>query len=234
MQNHQDHSSRHHEHHNPSPFISEIDVRVDFKDGKLMIRLEDDEGNPPVLAMTHEKMMHLIVVSNDLREFYHLHPEKITDYEYYIESKSFASADYTAFVDINPNGKNYRIIPIKINNHNGTKPKLYSDINLKDDKDLKKEIDGIRVELKTDNLSVGDEVTLSFAITNAVPSPYLGALGHVVILDESIEQFLHVHPVSDDETIFKTQFSKKGFYKLWAEFKFDEKVLAFPFVLEVQ
>src|SRR5690625_6712189 len=63
-------------------------------------------------------------------------------------------------------------------------------------------------------------IELKFKIKNAIPDPYLGALGHVVIIDEQAEKFIHVHPISNNETIFETQFEKAGIYKLWAEFKF--------------
>ena len=75
-------------------------------------------------------------------------------------------------------------------------------------------MDGNVVELITNPLKVSEE------IVNAIPEPYLGALGHVVIIDQDVEQFIHVHPVSAHETVFKTQFDKPGLYKLWAEFKF--------------
>lgn len=75
---------------------------------------------------------------------------------------------------------------------------------------------------------------MNFDLKGAEPKPYLGALGHVVILDENAENFIHVHPVSDDEPVFKTEFTKSGVYKIWAEFKFGEQVNAYPFVIEVK
>lgn len=77
------------------------------------------------------------------------------------------------------------------------------------------------------------ERKLNFNIKNAIAEPYLGALGHVVIIDEKVEKFIHVHPISDESTLFQTQFDKPGLYKLWAEFKFDEAVTVYPFVIKV-
>jgi hypothetical protein len=53
-------------------------------------------------------------------------------------------------------------------------------------------------------------------------------MGHVVILDENAQDFLHVHPANDREPIFETQFKQPGIYKIWAEFKQNGKVRAFP------
>lgn len=69
---------------------------------------------------------------------------------------------------------------------------------------------------------------------DAKPEPHLGALGHVVVLDEDGEKYIHVHPVADDKTVFDTKFEKPGIYKIWAEFKFEGQVNVYPFVIEVK
>jgi hypothetical protein len=102
------------------------------------------------------------------------------------------------------------------------------------DRELKKEFHGMTVELKHDSFENGKEVKLIFNIDNAMPEPYLGALGYVVIIDDKVEEFIHVHPISDEKTVFMTHFSKPGVYKLWAEFKFDWEVVNFPSIIEVK
>lgn len=80
----------------------------------------------------------------------------------------------------------------------------------------------------------GESATLSFDLNGESPLLYLGALGHVVVLDEQGKRFLHVHPTSKEHSVFQVQFPFAGFYKLWAEFHFAESgVLAFPFLVEV-
>lgn len=102
------------------------------------------------------------------------------------------------------------------------------------DTDFTKTINGQTVELTTRSFEVNKEVGLNFDVKGENPEEYLGALGHVVILDEAGEKFIHVHPVSNDKTVFETQFDKPGIYKLWAEFKFHGQVNAYPFVIEVK
>lgn len=48
-----------------------------------------------------------------------------------------------------------------------------------------------------------------------------------------VENFIHVHPTSEHDTVFEAHFDQAGLYKLWAEFKFGEEVIAFPYVIEV-
>ncbi|MFF2447786.1 hypothetical protein ACFVSW_11865 [Neobacillus sp. NPDC058068] len=59
-------------------------------------------------------------------------------------------------------------------------------------------------------------------------------MGHVVILNEYGKEFLHVHPSNENKPTFETSFDKPGIYKIWAEFKQNGKVRAFPFVFEIK
>ncbi|MBY0221430.1 hypothetical protein [Sporosarcina aquimarina] len=90
------------------------------------------------------------------------------------------------------------------------------------------------MELKANNIEAGQDISLLFDLRGATPEPYLGALGHVVILDENAEHFIHVHPVSDDKTQFKTVLTEAGKYKLWAEFQFDGEVYVYAYVIEIR
>ncbi|MED4586583.1 hypothetical protein P9578_27900 [Brevibacillus choshinensis] len=74
-------------------------------------------------------------------------------------------------------------------------------------------------------------MTVTFDLDKTNLTPYLGALGHVVILNESAQQYLHVHPAHQEEPIFETQFEQLGLYKIWAEFKQNGKVREFPLIV---
>ena len=211
--------------------VSDVTPKVSHVNGEIMIALKDKQNKVPVLEVSHEKLMHLIVVSSDLKEYHHLHPEEKSDGVY---SQKFNLADnsYKVFVDIKPKGLNYLVEPIEL--HVGGAHQEHGDNQLVLDTDFTKTINGQTVELTTKSFEANKETTLNFDVKNAKPQRYLGALGHVVILDEDGENFIHVHPVSDDKTVFETKFNKPGVYKLWAEFKFGEKVNAYPFVIEVK
>ena len=126
----------------------------------------DDEGLAPKLELMHEKLMHLIVVSNDLNEFYHLHPKQVSEHEFKV-NVPLSSSSYTAFVDILPAGKNYHIKPIRLNNLG----EQNTTANLKKDNSFRKEVDGKIVELDMNTLKVNEEITMSFHIKNAIPEP---------------------------------------------------------------
>ncbi|WP_088051937.1 hypothetical protein [Virgibacillus dakarensis] len=223
-----------HEHHHQSkPGYSEVKVQADYHDGHIIIRVRDDKGEGVELEDTHEKKMHLIVVSNDLQTFLHVHPieKEASLFEVWVELEP---GGYFAFVDINPKAKSYSIEPLLITVGSGSSRHIHGMNKLLEDVKLTKVVNGKKATLSHTELNSGEPVSLSFNLNGETPLPYLGALGHVVVIDEQIEKFIHVHPLSDDVTDFKAHFPVPGAYKLWAEFNFaDQGVIAFPYVLEV-
>lgn len=56
---------------------SDVKAAVELEEDKLTVTLTDQSGNAmDDLKVNHEKLMHLIVISEDLEKFQHLHPEK--------------------------------------------------------------------------------------------------------------------------------------------------------------
>lgn len=218
----------HHHHHHVD---SEVTPEVSYEQGKLTIQLKDKNGQAPKLNMSHEKIMHLIIMSSDLEDYYHLHP--VDKGKGIFEQKmDLPKGKYKVFVDIDPEGLEYVVKPIHL--HVGPQNGDTQNNTLIVDTNFTKTIQGQTVELITDTIKVNKEVVLTFDVKNADPEPYLGALGHVVITDEMGEKFIHVHPTSEDKTVFMTIFNERGKYKIWAEFKIAGKVIAYPFVIEVQ
>ncbi|MBT2700703.1 hypothetical protein J7E79_25530 [Bacillus sp. ISL-40] len=210
---------------------SEVVTNVKYEEGLISIDLKDKDQNSPELEISHEKIMHLIIVSADLKDYYHLHPEEKGNGVYTLKF-DLPENSYKAFVDIKPKNLAYQISPIEL--HVGKGHGDLDENSLKADTNLTKTINGKTVELTTTELGVNKDFTLNFDTKGITPEPYLGALGHVVILDEKGEKFVHVHPTSEEKTQFETKFDKPEIYKVWGEFKFDGKVTAYPFVIEVK
>ncbi|MCM2581677.1 MULTISPECIES: hypothetical protein [Bacillus] len=228
MDNQEGHQA--HEDHSTNK-ASDVTPKVSYANGEITIELKDKNKHVPELEVSHEKQMHLIVVSSDLKKYYHLHPEKKNNGLYSLKHNLPDNA-YKIFVDIKPKGLNYTVNPIKLNVGKIHQKHNRNDLDM--DLELTKTINGQTVELISQSFEANKEITLNFNVKDAKPDPYLGALGHVVILDEDGEKYIHVHPVADDKTVFKTQFNKPSVYKIWAEFKFGERVNVYPFVIEVK
>lgn len=211
---------------------SEVQPTLLVENGELVITLTDLEGNPVSdLEVNHEKLLHLIVVSTDLNEYQHLHPET-SEPGIFKVTHSLKEGEYKAFVDIKPKGKTYTVEPIEF--MIGEKHDAHSDDSLIVDTNLIKEVSGHHVTLKPSSFNVNEEVELAFDLSGETPEPYLGARGHVVILDEKGEKYIHVHPLEGEQPIFATKFVEPGIYKIWAEFQFNGEVFVFPYVIEIK
>ncbi|WP_088051919.1 hypothetical protein [Virgibacillus dakarensis] len=218
-----------HNHHNGHHAKSAVKTSVSYDNGKILIKVEDNIGTPPVLAAQHEKEMHFIIVSNDLEKYYHLHPTKEQP-GFYVANKDLSEGTYQAFVDIEPENKAYQVTPntLQVGTNETSKT------NLEGMDNWTKERDGKTVTLGDVDATVGEEVQLVFDTHGEKLNLHLGALGHVVIIDEDVEQYIHVHPAADDITTFIAHFTDPGMYKVWAEFKFGDNVHVYPFIIEVK
>lgn len=223
--NHNDHSS--------SATESEVQVDLGATKEDIALRLTDFDGNPvDQLEVNHEKLLHLIVVSSDLETYVHLHPEQSGVGEFNVDH-NLPKGEYKAFVDIKPKDLAYEVIPIVFtigegHGEDGAHSHLQADV------ELTKTVDSYTVTMEPSSMKVGEEIQLEFDLHGKTPETYLGALGHVVILDELGEEYIHVHPLEGEEPVFATSFSKPGLYKIWAEFKFNGEVFVFPFVIEIE
>ncbi len=228
--NHRGHH-QHNKHEDHKNMENEVFVQAAYEDGKVQVKLTDEHNQAPELELNHEKELHLIVIREDLSDYLHLHPEEVGAgvYEQAIDLKEGA---YKVFVDIQPKNLAYQVKPVKLqvgslHTHSDT------DHSLTPDTKFVKTVNDRTVELSINALKVNHPTVFTYESKNGKPDPYLGALGHVVILDEAGEQFIHVHPSSEEETVFETQFTEPGLYKVWGEFKFGDTVNVYPFMIEV-
>jgi hypothetical protein len=211
---------------------TEIVPSIHYENKLIHIELKDKEGNPEDnLEVNHEKIMHLIIVSDDLQQYYHLHPEKQKKGVFTV-SHELAEGNYKAFIDIKPRDKAYAVEPLPIEVGKAEDHRDHAE--LKPDSNFTKTVNGLTVSMSPTEFKTNEETVLDFDLDGVKPDPYLGALGHVVILDEKGNKYVHVHPASETQTKFATKFGQPGLYKIWGEFKVNGKVNVFPFVVEVK
>jgi hypothetical protein len=205
---------------------------VTYDNKQITIAIRDVSGKPVEdFQVNHEKLLHLIVVSEDLQQYYHLHPEYQGKGTFTLPFPLKDGA-YKAFVDVKPKNTSYAVTPILLQVGQARSHEQHG--SLVPDPSFSKTVDGRKVTMEPSSLKAGVPVTLRFVIHDGTPEPYLGALGHVVILNETADQYVHVHPLSETETAFETQFSQPGVYKIWGEFKLNGKVHTYPFVVELK
>ena len=209
------------------------------KASELTIRLRDPEGGLITrLETVHEKQLHFLIMSRDLGFFAHEHPGRKENGELVLDFTFPRAGEYALFGDYKPEGGRSTVSVARINVRGSG---VMKDPDLRKD-DLR---DAKRVgafEVKLDQMLHGAESMLTFTITRdgrpvSDLRPYLGALGHLVIVDATVSSLLHGHPMEGGETgkvSFHTKFQSRGLYKLWAEFRPEGRPLRADFVIEAQ
>lgn len=204
----------------------------------LIPKLQDNDKEQVALDIEHEKKIHLIVVSDDLSYFDHIHPEINSDGAYIVQHKFPAGGKYTLFADYKPSGANHTVDNLTVNvTGNAPAAKKYSGDN------LVKNVDGFTVTLTPEG---GKFVTKSAmhingAVTKdgkqidpATMENYLGAKAHMVVVSLDEKKYLHVHPgVENGKFDLHTTFDKPGVYRGWIQFQTDGKVHTADFVINV-
>jgi hypothetical protein len=210
---------------------TEITVRVTDHGGKAVQDFE----------VVHEKKMHLIIVRDDLSTFDHLHPEYKGGGVFKTSFIFPKSGRFKLIADFAPKGSEQVTQTHRVEVAGPAAPKQ----PVQPESHLVKTAAGKQVALKFDGEpQAGKETTLTFTLNDAKSGkpvtdlqPYLGAIGHVVILSEDTEQYLHVHPLDEKaagpEARFRTTFPHPGIYKIWAQFRHQGKVLTVPYVIQV-
>lgn len=209
-------------------------VEVDYTDSLLNLRVRDASNNRVPLLKGHEKNLNLIIVTANLSTFFHVHPIETLagDFEMKIE---LVPGNYLIFADILPASLAYIIEPIPLTVGEPAEIPAINWSALAQNDSLTKEWNGKTVTLQHTELTAGKTVALSFDLHGETSVLYLGASGHVVVLDKQGKQFLPVYTPSRLQPEFHVQFPEAGIYKLWAEFNFaDTGILAFPFIVEVK
>jgi len=139
----------------PTPTDAAQVFQVDFKSEPAEIKA----GTPVLLSFTvkdktgaivkdlpivHEKPMHLLIVSKDLAEFYHVHPEQSADGSYRVSHSFPNGGEYKLYADFTPKEAAQVVEQIDIKVAGTERAK----VSLQPDAKFEKTVDGLRVVLK--------------------------------------------------------------------------------------
>lgn len=193
-----------------APFYAEaVALPVEVKAGApatIVFTVKDQKGTPiRDLQVVHERPMHLLVVSNDLAEFNHLHPELQPDGTYKVTHTFPSGGDYKLYADFTPAGAKQVVERFDMTVGGDVRPRA----QLVEDKSPTKTVESLTVTMFPDKpLRAGQDLMLNFAVADAQTGQpvtdlekYLGALAHFVIINEDTTEFLHAHPMEPDEML---------------------------------
>lgn len=171
---------------------------------ELSFTVKNDKGEiVKDLPIVHEKPMHLLIVSDDLAEYYHVHPDPQADGSYKVQFTFTNGGNFKLYADFTPKDSPQVVdnFMLKVSGNERAR------IELKADEKFEKTVDGLKFLMKPDSdLVAGKELMLNFSVfdekTNKPVTDlekYLGEYAHFVIISQDLKQFVHAHPMSKEE-----------------------------------
>ena len=203
------------------------------KEGLLRFTINDIQFKNPIsdIEIVHDKIMHVVIVRNDLKHFDHIHPEAIEPGVFAVPYTFSSSGIYRIWIDFTIDGMQH-IVDFEIN--------VPSNVEVEE----KSNLDEIEVNANLPKeITAGKETELKFEIFDNDNKPvpitekFLAANAHLIAIDEALEEFNHNHDENfdkDNKLIFKHTFTKSGKYRLWAQFSVEGKVKTASFDIEVE
>jgi hypothetical protein len=209
----------------------------------LVINIQGADGKPIDKFDTfQEKLMHLIIVSDNLQSFSHIHPTYKQNGRFEVAANFPGGGSYTLVSDYQPAGQKEQVSIMKTKVTGS--PQAAAKINFSTSKIM----GDVQATLKPMPaiLKAGEEVSLSFNLQqkNGQPltglQPYLGEKGHLVIMKQSVPltraDYIHAHAIKggqESEIVFMTKFPQPGKYKMWGQFNHNGKIVVADFWVKV-
>jgi len=217
-------------------------VREDGANGTLIaVELTTKDGESiETFDLNHEKLLHLIVISEDLSYFAHLHPEYRGGGVFEIHNEFPAGGNYRFIADFKPaGGDSMTKLEWKTVDGEPAAPAVITP-----SAELTDSEGGRKVDLIAAELGANKAATLTFTISDEASGapvtdlePYLGAIGHVVVLSADGERYVHVHAEGEQgtgpEARFEATFPTSGIYKIWGQFQQNGEVFTVDYVVDV-
>ena len=167
--------------------------------------------------INHKKILHLIMIRDDLHRFDHLHPDQIEPGLFSLPYLFRAPGRYREWIEFSINNTDY-IVDFDVN---VTGNKSYIDARYEDDVNVRFTIN------IPDNIEVNKTYVINFTVTNVtdnkpffITEKYLGASAHMIEIDETLEEFEHIYDENFDKDniiSFTHVFKKQGAHKMWIQ-----------------
>jgi hypothetical protein len=203
--------------------------------------------------VVHDRQYHLFVISHDMTEFQHIHPEMDVEGAWSIEVVVPKAGYYRVLSDFVPTGGSSQFIGRTLVTADFDGDLASEAARLTPDTVLTKTVDTMTATVALDPamLLSGEYGHLEFTLTDAATGdpvtdlePYLGAFGHALVLSEDMRDVVHAHPsewyatesvtgVGGPRVTFEGYLPRPGHYRAWAQFLRDGQLSTFTFTFRV-
>lgn len=225
---------------------------------ELMVRTEPREARseePTTLRMmihgadgrmvkdfetVHEAKVHLIIVRDGLDQFAHIHPDVDAAGNLSSEFRFPVGGKYRLYADFKPHGEppSVAVAEVQVGGASSPAPRLSPNVP------GTVQGDGLGAAIEIVNAKVGSPARISFRLLDAEGrpvldlQPYLGAMGHLVVIGADGKEYVHAHPGEEQaeagRVAFNARFAKPGIYKGWGQFRRGGRIHTVPLVLGVE
>ena len=186
--------------------------------------------------LEQNRRMHLIVVRRDFKGFQHLHPRQLADGSWEVEIDLPEGGVYRVFADFETDGQTLTLgtdlfVPCPFEPAPLPAPETTADAG-----------SGYEVSIDSSTPQTGGTTDVEFTVSRGgrpVESvePYLGADGHLVVLREHDQAYLHTHPEGEaggpGPITFGVEYPSAGRYRLFLQFRDAGEVRTASFTQEV-
>jgi Heavy metal binding domain len=208
---------------------------------KLVVRDPQTHETVQRFVDVHERFLHLFVISRDLSNFAHLHPEQREDGTFEVVW-ALPTGEYVLVVDFLPAAGTPQMVHrvIATPGYNGSLFAAAPELRLGETEQV---VDGLRIRLETGKVVAFRSSDLRFTISDARTGapvsdlePLLGASGHLLLVNADVTTAIHGHPEGSPSpgpiVTFAPLIPAPGLYKLWVQVQRAGKVITAPFVIE--
>jgi hypothetical protein len=224
---------------------AELLPRSDGGASRIRLAVRDPESDALVSSFVdvHERPFHLFVISRDLEQFAHVHPVQNATGVFELD-QPLAPGMYLLIADFLPVGGTSQLVHRMVATPGYTGPMFASPPALAVGA-REQVVNGIRIRMSVESPAPRRPMPIRFEIadaSNGVPvtdlESFLGAPGHLLIVDNGLTTAIHGHPEGDATAAAAVTFAPvvpaDGRYKLWVQFQRKGEVITAPFVIDVR
>jgi hypothetical protein len=191
------------------------------------------------LQETHEKLIHVINVNEELTWFDHIHAEPDNTGAYKVKETFPAPGKYLVYADYKSTVGGPQTDRLQVN--------VLGDKNVTSQHQLqakiKTETDGYALSIPNGKSLTTGAVSLPIIlekdgkkVQRAEIENYLGAVAHIILISLDDKEFIHIHPESSEISPIHAHadINKPGLYRMWVQFQTNGKVYTADFTLNFE
>lgn len=230
---------------------------------ELAIRYADTKALVKDFEVVHEKLLHLIMTTEDMAWFEHQHPVRGDDGIFRLTWTFPRPGKYRLYADFTPSDGDNQVIPLSLTVGGGTA----TSYPLRPDRTFVKQVGDLRFQLQVRPgmpLRMERPALLTYTVRDRRGrlvrdmQPFIGAMGHLLAISRDGKEVVHTHVlqaatqpamgggkepfqvtpamVSEKGPVFsfKLTLPSGGLYKTWAQFARDGRIYSVPFTFQVQ